>query len=80
MRYFDGTNWQLTWDSTTVGNALPTAVEITLELPPGGETATKNTEPGYRLCRVVSIPCGRGVSAGTTTTTTGLSSTSGGTP
>ncbi|MCY2925821.1 MAG: type II secretion system protein GspJ [Planctomycetota bacterium] len=80
LRYFDGTNWQATWDSTTVDNALPTAVEITLELQP----ADKNALPGaagYRLCRTVPIPCGQGTSAsGTTTTTTGGAAAGGGKP
>lgn len=72
LRYFDGTDWQETWDSTTVSNALPTAVEVTLELGTPGTTAAE--EASYRLIRVVSIPCGQGVPAGTTTTSGGSSS------
>jgi prepilin-type N-terminal cleavage/methylation domain-containing protein len=31
-RYFDGQNWQDTWDSTQENNILPLAVEVTLQL------------------------------------------------
>lgn len=34
MRYHDGTDWQETWNSTTRGDALPVAVELTLRLMP----------------------------------------------
>jgi type II secretion system protein J len=38
LQYFDGTNWDTTWDSTTEDNCLPVAVMVTLQLdrPPGG--------------------------------------------
>ncbi|MEI7835057.1 MAG: type II secretion system protein GspJ [Planctomycetota bacterium] len=78
LRYFDGTNWQATWDSTTVDNALPTAVEITLELDPADPAS--RSQAGYRLCRVVTIPCGQGVSAPGTTTTTGGAAAGGAKP
>src|SRR3954451_14962748 len=32
LRYFDGTLWQDQWDSTTMGDVLPTAVEMTLDI------------------------------------------------
>ena len=34
LSYYDGTNWNDTWDSTQKSNALPLAVQITLELTP----------------------------------------------
>lgn len=68
LRYFDGTNWQATWDSTTVDNALPTAVEITLELTP--PAPVRPGEAGYRLCRTVPVPCGQGIPVTTSSTTT----------
>jgi type II secretion system protein J len=38
LQYFDGTNWDTTWDSTTEDNKLPVAVMVTLQLdrPNGG--------------------------------------------
>jgi hypothetical protein len=32
LQYFDGTTWQTDWDSTALGNALPTAVQMTMEV------------------------------------------------
>jgi hypothetical protein len=32
LRYFDGSAWQESWDSTLQDNNAPTAVEVTLEL------------------------------------------------
>jgi hypothetical protein len=58
LRFFDGTAWQDTWDSTTVGttqsNVLPQAVEVTIELE--GE----RNQPGPKATRVVLIPCAIG--------------------
>ena len=34
MRYHDGNDWQDAWDSTTRGDSLPTAVELTLRKLP----------------------------------------------
>jgi hypothetical protein len=57
LQYFDGTNWQDNWDSTTVGNVLPMAVAFTIELNP--------TDPGnpsaapLRVSRVIPLPCAK---------------------
>jgi hypothetical protein len=32
LQYFDGTEWNTTWDSTVEDNTLPAAVQITLNL------------------------------------------------
>ena len=32
FRYFDGLTWQDSWDSTTLDNNIPSAVEVTVEL------------------------------------------------
>jgi prepilin-type N-terminal cleavage/methylation domain-containing protein len=69
-RYYDGSQWTATWDSSAIGNTLPLAVEVTLEvaLPVNGGTSER--VPGsYTLTRVFSLPCGRSVStAGASTT------------
>lgn len=55
LRYFTGTEWVDTWDSTVEDNLLPPAVEVTLQMesdPPG------NPSGGYRLSRVLLVPCG----------------------
>ncbi len=59
FEYFDGTQWQPSWDSTVnvdINNnpALPLAVRVTLELQrpqPGGQLRT------YRFARVFQLAC-----------------------
>ena len=67
LRYFDGTLWQDQWDSTTMGDVLPTAVEMTLEIDypqkPGQPPTT------YRVVRVIPLACAK--PATTTGGTTG---------
>ena len=72
IRYYDGTSWWSTWDSTLEEDTLPVAVEVTLELEPTGTRANVpaavagrtpdpreaiQTPRGPRLMRVVHIPC-----------------------
>ena len=43
LQYFDGSNWNPTWDSTAENNELPAAVQVVLELQEpltGGKTQT----------------------------------------
>lgn len=55
-RYFDGSFWQDSWDSTTVGDVLPTAVSITLELE--DPEARAAGQPGTRrVTRVFNLAC-----------------------
>lgn len=58
LRYFDGTGWRDEWDSTLLGNMLPLAIEISIELP-----AKENATRGYRVSRIVPVPTGRAVAA-----------------
>lgn len=39
VRYYDGSDWQDTWDSDQQGNELPVAIELTLERLPEGVLA-----------------------------------------
>ncbi len=55
LRYFDGVDWQDAWDSAAYDNALPRALEVTLELLNPGQTDTD--EAGRLICRVFRIPC-----------------------
>ncbi len=71
LRYFDGTAWQDSWDSTTRNNVLPTAVEVTLELKE--PTAKSQDQSGYRMTRVLLVPCGQAVPDETTDTAGGTS-------
>jgi hypothetical protein len=68
LRYFDGTDWQDSWDGTTLGPdgqtpiGPPVAIEITLTIS-GPDTQNKKT---YR--RVVCIPTANGIAQQSTTT------------
>jgi prepilin-type N-terminal cleavage/methylation domain-containing protein len=54
LSYFDGTNWNVSWDSTQEDNTLPTAVQITLEL----ERKTPKGQSVYTRCtRIFPLSC-----------------------
>jgi prepilin-type N-terminal cleavage/methylation domain-containing protein len=55
LKYFDGMDWQDTWDSAAHDNVLPVAVQTTLELI--AEDGTNADEGGYQVVRVFRIPC-----------------------
>jgi len=54
LRYYDGTTWQDTWDSTAVNNALPTAVEVTIELERPNTIGSMQT---MKFVRVFTMSC-----------------------
>ena len=65
VRYYDGATWQDTWDSTTLGDILPFAVEITLEVVnpadrPGQQTST------YKVVRTTPLACAKSADTSTT--------------
>ena len=56
LRYYDGSVWQDNWDSTTQGDVLPVAVEMTLE------AVMDDAKPGkpattYKVMRVFPLAC-----------------------
>jgi hypothetical protein len=55
--YYDGYQWWTSWDSSTEKNALPIAVQITLELDPPTMGRNANNVRGPRLARVIQFPC-----------------------
>ncbi len=58
LRYFDGTNWADTWDSTEEDNTLPAAVEVTLTLDrPNGPTHNPDGSQSFKFTRVFQLPC-----------------------
>jgi type II secretion system protein J len=74
LRYYDGTDWLDAYDSTTVNNLLPQAIEITLQLDddkrPGAAT-------GYRTTQVLRVPCSVPTSGSITVVSSGSSSRAG---
>jgi len=59
LRYFDGADWRDDWDSGAQDNVLPLAVEVVVELQTDRPTRQGD---GYRLSRVIRIPCGTAAS------------------
>jgi prepilin-type N-terminal cleavage/methylation domain-containing protein len=63
-RYFDGSAWTDTWDSTaTTNNALPTAVELTLTV----RRDPTNADSTFHVVRVIPLACGTNAATQTTT-------------
>jgi len=58
LRYFDGYEWLDDWDSTTVGDILPEAVEITLGLD-NSEYDMTSEEKTYFVVHAFLLPCHR---------------------
>ncbi len=56
VRYHDGSSWIDSWDSASFDDALPYAVELTLELEPDEEPGPN--ERGPMMTTIVSIPLG----------------------
>ena len=54
LRYYDGYAWQESWDSTTLGDVLPIAVGITLEV--GDDAGGPSPR---RISRVIELSCAK---------------------
>jgi hypothetical protein len=82
FRYFDGTNWQDTWDGTVIGPdektpvGPPRAIEVTLTVRrPDGNSDDPSGTKTYR--QVIPINAGNAASLAVPSTTTSGSGTSG---
>ena len=66
LRYFDGTTWHEEWDSTQLGDVLPLAVEVNLEID---KPSSQGQSPWfgdaraqvYRIVRVFPLACAKPV-------------------
>jgi len=78
LRYYDGSGWLDSWDSTTDSNSLPLAVEVDIEV---AHKTKYNQEPQKRhLLQSFALPCKTETTTSDTTTSgtsTSGSSTSG---
>ena len=62
VRYFDGLAWQESWDSTTLGDVLPMAVSITLEVNDPTATNPQQAQANVRrITRVFNLSCAKPV-------------------
>ncbi|HEV8292326.1 MAG TPA: type II secretion system protein GspJ, partial [Tepidisphaeraceae bacterium] len=75
LRYYDGTQWYEEWDSTQMGDILPLAVQVDLQI----QTSADSQVPLYHASRVFSFVCHTDQATTSTGTTTGSTGTSGGT-
>jgi prepilin-type N-terminal cleavage/methylation domain-containing protein len=66
LQYFDGTQWQPTWDSTQYNNALPLAVMLTLTVGTSEKDASGQPKM-LTFTRIFQFPCST-LTAGTTST------------
>ena len=57
FRYYDGTQWWNSWDSTLEKDALPLAVEVTIELDSPDGRLVADAPRGPRLMRIVKLSC-----------------------
>ena len=55
VRYYDGSAWADTWDSTQQSNGLPLAVELTIAI---ADPTSTDAQHVYRLTRTVRLSCG----------------------
>lgn len=55
LRYFDGTVWEDSWDSTARDNALPLAVEAEIEI--GSDANADGETERYAAGRLFLLPC-----------------------
>jgi type II secretion system protein J len=63
LRYYDGTNWQTDWDTTTL-NVLPVAVLIVVDLNDPGAGNAPSAQP-RRATRVVALSCAKPIDTST---------------
>jgi hypothetical protein len=77
VRYFDGTLWQEEWDSTTLGDVLPAAVQVVLQVEWPGRRAEPPTV--YQATRTFVLACHKDAAVSGTSGTTGASSSTGST-
>ena len=62
VRYYDGLAWQENWDSTTLGDVLPMAVSITLEVNDPTATNAQQAQANVRrMTRVFNLSCAKPV-------------------
>ena len=61
LRYFDGSEWLDNWDSTVENNALPCAIEVTLQLEDPRQPDSNVC--GYYSSKVFLVPCAPAPSA-----------------
>jgi prepilin-type N-terminal cleavage/methylation domain-containing protein len=57
VRYFDGTDWQDSWDSTTLGDILPQAVQLTFEAVIDDQPKPGQQPIVYKVTRVFPLAC-----------------------
>ena len=73
LSYFDGSEWQETWDSVGAGDVLPLAVHVQLDVGPAAED--DNESEVRQLTRVFPLPAGEPAGAANASGQTNLTGT-----
>ena len=69
LRYYDGSNWQPSWDATALDYTIPVAVEVTLTIDaPNGNVANPDGTRSFRYTRVIALACSTAASDPTVNT------------
>jgi type II secretion system protein J len=58
LRYFDGTVWQTDWDSTSLGDVLPSAISLTVQIQPPPRPNQPDPQP-ITVTRVIPLACSK---------------------
>jgi type II secretion system protein J len=74
LRYYDGSQWYEEWDSTQMGDILPLAVQVDIQI----QTSADSQAPLYHAARVFAFACHTDQTTTSTGTTTGTTGTTGG--
>jgi hypothetical protein len=69
LRYWDGTTWQETWDSTQQNDTLPLAVAVTIQVNDPLSHVLLNGQPVRQIQQVIPLACGKSATDSTTETT-----------
>jgi type II secretory pathway pseudopilin PulG len=56
VQYFNGTDWEPTWDSTAEDNTLPVAVQVTLNIDRADSAAAGGVQT-FSYTRIFPLPC-----------------------
>jgi hypothetical protein len=56
VQYFNGTDWETTWDSTAEDNTIPVAIQVTLNID-RDDPAVAGGVQTYSYTRVYPLPC-----------------------
>ncbi|HEX3358375.1 MAG TPA: type II secretion system protein GspJ [Tepidisphaeraceae bacterium] len=71
VQYYDGTAWETSWDSTQIGDVLPYAVRVAIDIQdPSGALQANGNPVVKHMSRTIPMPCAQPSTVDSTTTAT----------